>query len=113
MKLNVQPEARVPLETGGSGSVGLAASAPVRPKLTVQEETTSRLGAAPDGRVPLRTDTVRLVSVENDYNALVNKPKLEGVTLMGNVTLGDIGAEAEHPEISELEIRRILRKVRG
>ena len=45
--------------------------------------------------------------VENDYNNLINKPILSGITLEGDLTLEDIGFDTP-TAISNMEIERLL-----
>lgn len=44
---------------------------------------------------------------ENDYNKLINKPVLSGITLEGDVTLEDIGFDIPTP-LSNIEIEKML-----
>ena len=63
-------------------------------KLHVEDNNTAQLSATdPDGIGIKAGDTVNISS--NDYNEMQNKPQIEGVELVGNVTLDAIGAASE------------------
>ena len=54
-----------------------------------------------DGEID--TDIVISTGRTNDYNDLINKPSIEGVELVGDKTLEELGVEALTPqEIDEL-----------
>ena len=54
-----------------------------------------------DGEID--TDIVISTGGTNDYNDLINKPSIEGVELVGDKTLEELGVEALTPqEIDEL-----------
>ena len=62
--------------------------------LHVEDNNTAQLTAADPDAIGIKAgDTVNIAS--NDYEDLSNKPQIEGVELVGNVTLDDIGAASE------------------
>ena len=55
--------------------------------------------------VPLSVEQVRLT---NDYNELTNKPQINGVELIGSLSLEDIGAQEIMTPATEEEINAII-----
>ena len=49
-----------------------------------------------DGEID--TDIVMSMGGTNDYNDLINKPSIEGVELVGDKTLEELGVEALTPQ---------------
>ena len=60
-----------------------------------------------DGEID--TDIVMSMGGTNDYNDLINKPSIEGVELVGDKTLEELGVEALTPQ----EIDAIINSQRG
>ena len=60
-----------------------------------------------DGEID--TDIEISTSGTNDYNDLINKPSIEGVELVGDKTLEELGVEALTPQ----EIDAIINSQRG
>ena len=49
--------------------------------------------------IPVRFSNVQPITVtDNDYTALVNKPSINNVTLIGNLTSEDLGITASFPD---------------
>ena len=42
-------------------------------------------------RIPMKTDEVRRVPMEKDYDNLMNKPAIEGVELQGDKSFNELG----------------------
>lgn len=50
----------------------------------------------------------KAVIVEDDYERLINQPKINNMTLVGNKTSTELGLQDELPLITRAEIREII-----
>lgn len=62
-------------------------------KLTVAENDAVTLGLGAEESASLSAGSTTVVSI-NDYEELRNKPSIEGVELIGDVSLDDLGVSA-------------------
>ena len=70
---------------------------------------TLTLSGTEEGSENCHTITLGTPTKPGDYNALINKPKINGFELSGNVTLEDIGlGNVPYEPLSSEELEEIL-----